>query len=62
MLYMARDHMTNGSLFQEAEHMFLKKILVVGVGGEDEFKGSYVNFKGTEWDASESVFQTDPPV
>lgn len=48
MLYLARDHMTNGSLFQEAEHMFLKKILVVGVGGEDEFKGSYVNFKGTE--------------
>ena len=25
MLYLARDHMTNGSLFQEAEHMFLKK-------------------------------------
>ena len=25
MLYLARDHMTNGSLFQEAEHMFFKK-------------------------------------
>lgn len=48
MLYLARDHMTNGSLFQEAEHMFFLKNLVVGVGGGDEFKGTYVNFKGTE--------------
>lgn len=41
--------------FRKLSICFLKN-LVVGVGGGDEFKGTYVNFKGTEWDASESVF------